>query len=191
MIKRAAPDQNDILIKRLRNLPEVSPPPGLRRGIMASLTPKTPGVWSRLRRLLFQPQTVTFVPIKWAPVLAVLLMVTVIPRLPSIDNAREQVAESVPLRQASLTLTFEHPGAQQVALIGTFNGWTPDGRVRTEKQGDLWIFHLSVDPGRYEYAFLVNGSEVVADPQAVFRRNNGFGPPNAIVYAGANGQNHI
>jgi hypothetical protein len=183
--------KKDIIIERLRKLPEVSPPAGLRSGIMASLCPKKPRLWTRVNRFLFQPRTVTFVPIKWAPVLAGLLMLAVIPRFAPLDSPQELVAESVPVNQATLTFTFEHPDAQQVALIGTFNGWTPDGRVRMEKQGNLWIFHVNVDPGRYEYAFLVDGREVVPDPRAVFHRNNGFGTPNSIVYATANGQNNI
>lgn len=191
MNPRPEKEINASVVERLRGLPEVSPPADLRPGIMASLAPKKPGWAARLRRFLVQPRTVTFVPIKWAPALAVLLLLAVIPRLTSMDNARKPMAEAVTTRQASLTFTFEHPHARQVALIGTFNRWMPDGQVKTEKQGDVWIFHVDVDPGRYEYAFLVDGQEIVPDPRAAFRRNNGFGIPNSIVYATANGQNHI
>lgn len=191
MTHKIEQDSTDRIIERLRGLPEVSPPAGLRRGIMAQLTPKRPSLWTRLRRFWFQPHTVSFVPIKWAPVLAGLLLVAVIPRLATIDRAPERSTPSTPAQQASLTLTFEHPDARQVALIGTFNQWTPDGQVKTEKQGNLWIFHVNVAPGRYEYAFLVDGREVVADPRAAFHRHNGFGTPNAVVYATVNGQNSI
>ena len=191
MTHRTEQDSTERIIERLRGLPEVPPPAGLRRGIMAQLRPKRPGLWTRMRRFWFQPHTVTFVPVKWAPLLAGLLLVAVIPRLSTIDRARELVAESPTHQQASLTLTFEHPDARQVALIGTFNQWTPDGRVKTEKQGNLWIFHVNVAPGRYEYAFLVDGREVIADPRAAFRRHNGFGTPNAVIYATTNGQNNI
>lgn len=187
------PDQHgrDPVIERLRNLPDVHPPVGLRNEIMASLSPKKPGWWSQLRQILLQPRTVTFVPIKWAPLLAGLLMLAVIPRLASIDSSKEMVAKSEPAEKSALTLTFEHPDAQKVALIGTFNRWVPGKRVRTEKQGNLWIFHLNVAPGRYEYAFLVDGQKVVPDPRAVFRRDNGFGTLNSIVYATANGHSDI
>lgn len=192
-MKDRQPDQDkyDLIIERLLNLPEVDPPEGLRSWIMASLSPKKPGVWTRLRRFFCQPHTVSFVPIKWAPVLVGLLLLAVIPRLIPVDRQATRVTQSASTQQAALTFTFENPHARQVALIGTFNGWTPDGRVRTEKKGDLWVFHIEVDPGRYEYAFLVDGQEIVPDPQAVFRRNNGFGTPNSIVYATANGQNNI
>jgi hypothetical protein len=189
--RRSVPEKYESIIERLRNLPDVSPPAGLRRGIMASLSPKKPGLWARWRRIWFEPRTVTFVPIKWAPVLAGLLMLAVIPRLPSIDGRHAGEMPPVKTQQASLTFTFEYPGAQNVALIGTFNRWMPDGRVRTEKKGDRWIFHIDVDPGRYEYAFLVDGRDVIPDPLAVFQSNNGFGTPNSIVYATADGQNNI
>lgn len=191
MTHRTEQDSTERIIEHLRGLPEVPPPAGLRRGIMAQLRPKRPGLWTRMRRFWFQPHTVTFVPIKWAPVLAGLLLVAVIPRLSIVDRTPELSTPSTPTQQASLTLTFEHPDARKVALIGTFNQWTPDGRVKTEKQGNLWIFHVNVAPGRYEYAFLVDGREVVADPRAAFRRHNGFGTPNAVIYATTNGQNNI
>ena len=184
-------DEYDPIVDRLRHLPELDPPAGLRSGIMASLTPKTPGVWTRFSRFLFQPRTVTFVPIKWAPVLAGLLMLAVIPRLGTISNFQEQASDPLPVKQAALTFTFEDPDARHVALIGTFNRWVPDGQVKTEKQGNRWIFRIDVAPGRYEYAFLVDGREVVPDPRAVFRRDNGFGVANSIVFATANGQNNI
>jgi hypothetical protein len=191
MTHRPEKEIPDRIVERLRNLPELTPPADLRPGIMASLAPKKPGWMARLRLFLVRPQTITFVPIKWAPALAVILLLAVVPRWTSMDNVRKPVAETATTRQASLTLTFEHPDARQVALIGTFNRWMPDGLVKTEKRGDVWIFHVDVEPGRYEYAFLVDGQEIVPDPQAAFSRNNGFGTPNSIVYATANGQNQI
>ena len=193
-MKNRQPDQDqyDSIIERLRRLPEVDPPADMRSWIMASLSPKKQGLWTQLRRYLFQPRTVTFVPIKWAPILAGLLMLAVIPSLlPVHQSSSLPVAQSVSTQQATLTFTFEDPNARQVALIGSFNRWTPGGGVKTEKHGHKWIFHIKVEPGRYEYAFLVDGEEIVPDPQAVFRRNNGFGTPNSIAYATANGQNNI
>jgi hypothetical protein len=189
--RKADQDKYDHIIERLMRLPQVEPPSDMRKWIMDSLAPKKQSLWTQLKRFLFQPHTVTFVPIKWAPVLAGLLMLALIPSLVPVQNPIPPAAESVPVRQATLTFSFEDPNARQVALIGSFNSWIPDGQVRTEKQGDRWVFHISVEPGRYEYAFLVDGEEIVPDPQAVFHRNNGFGAPNSIVYATANGQNNI
>ena len=144
--ERPDQDKNDLIIERLRGMPDVEPPGELRGWIMASLAPKTPGLWKRFRRFLSRPCTITFVHIKWAPVPAVLLLAALMLPLVSLDSPAPLVAESVPSKQATLTFTFEHPDARQVALIGTFNRWMPDGRVRTEKQGNRWIFHISVDP---------------------------------------------
>ena len=184
-------EKYDSIIDRLRRLPQVDPPATMRKRIMAALPPRKQGILAQLRRFLFQPRTITFVPIKWAPVLAGLLMIAVIPSLTPVQNPLHPVIESIPVKQATLTFTFEDPNAGQVALIGSFNGWRPDGAVRTEKKGSRWIFHIDVEPGRYEYAFLVDGDEIVPDPQAVFRRNNGFGTPNSIVYATINGHSQI
>lgn len=192
MKHRSSDRKNDeAIIERLRRLPQVDPPATMRKRIMASLPPRKTGIWAQLRQFLFQPRTVTFVPVKWAPVLAGLILIAVIPSLAPVRTPLPPAAETMPVRQATLTFTFEDSNARQVALIGSFNGWRPDGSVRTERQGNRWVFHIDVEPGRYEYAFLVDGDQIVSDPQANFRRNNGFGTPNSIVYATANGQNHI
>jgi hypothetical protein len=191
MTHRSEANEHDATIERLRRMPELAPPEGLRSSIMAALQPKTPGLWRRVRRFLFEPRTITFVPVKWAPVLVGLFVLAFLPRLTSMGTSPQLVAEAPPAAQATLVFTFERPDAQQVALIGSFNRWTPDKRVRTERQGNIWIFHLDVEPGRYEYAFLVDGRQIVPDPRAAFQRDNGFGPPNSIVYATANGRQAI
>ncbi len=49
--------------------------------------------------------------------------------------------------------------------------------------------HARAGAGAYEYAFLVDGHKVVADPGATFYKTDGFGSRNAVLYAESNGQN--
>jgi 1,4-alpha-glucan branching enzyme len=54
------------------------------------------------------------------------------------------------------------PEAQNVALAGTFNDWNrsshPMKRSRKgKKEEDYWQLRVSLEPGTYQYLFLVDG----------------------------------
>jgi hypothetical protein len=171
------------IIEQLGRLPDEEVPPEIYRGIMSRLTPKRPRLWHQMRFRLTRPVTVRFVPWRWVPALAAAILVLVVYRAP-LPPGRPTPGEPLAPEMAALTLTYDHPAARHVALIGSFSNWDPASPViRAERRGTRWIFHLEVRPGRYEYAFLVDGREVVPDPRAVFSRRDGFGTVNSIVYA--------
>jgi hypothetical protein len=177
----ASPERR--IIEQLGRLPDQEVPPEVFRGVMSRLAPKRPRLWHRLRFRLTRPVTVQFVPWHWAPGLAVAALVLVAYLAPLHRGSLSPDERPAP-EMAALTLAFDHPAAHHVALIGSFSDWDPASPlIRVERQGSRWIFHLEVQPGRYEYAFLVDGREVVPDPQAVFSRRDGFGAVNSIVYA--------
>ncbi len=76
------------------------------------------------------------------------------------------------------------PSAQDVALVGDFNDWD-QGATRLQKvsaQGaGLWTVEVSLPPGRYSYAFLVDGQRWVADPAAPRAVGDDFGRPSSVV----------
>ncbi|MFN8645700.1 MAG: isoamylase early set domain-containing protein [Gemmatimonadales bacterium] len=55
------------------------------------------------------------------------------------------------------------PGAAQVALIGDFNDWDPRANPLRRQAGE-WSVTLRLPPGRYRYAFVLDGRRWVADP---------------------------
>lgn len=180
------PPSEKRIIEALARLPQAEAPPSLYPGIMARLSPKRPHLWHRLRFRLTRPVTVRFVPWRWAPGLAAAALALVLAvQLAPFESRTPLVPGDLPgAGTATLTLAFEHPGAQEVALIGSFSGWDPQSPlIRVERRGSRWTFRLEVPPGRYEYAFVVDGREIVPDPQAVFSRRDGFGAVNSIVYA--------
>lgn len=76
------------------------------------------------------------------------------------------------------------PGAGSVALVGDFNDW--DGTatpMRTASNGALWTVTISLTPGHYRYAFLVNGSRWLVDPAAP-RAQDDFDTPSSVVTVG-------
>ena len=57
------------------------------------------------------------------------------------------------------------PGAEEVILCGSFNNWeTHSHHLKRDKKG-VWRTYLSMEPGIYEYRFLVDG-QWQNDPEA-------------------------
>jgi 1,4-alpha-glucan branching enzyme len=52
------------------------------------------------------------------------------------------------------------PNAGSVCVAGTFNGWKPGATPLTEVVRGHWFKYLRLNPGRYEYHFLVDGKRV-------------------------------
>ena len=62
---------------------------------------------------------------------------------------------------------FVDPAATHVALAGDFNGWSTEASPLTATAVEgVWSLTLPMTPGRYEYAFVVDGDRWVADPLA-------------------------
>ena len=61
-----------------------------------------------------------------------------------------------------VVLDLYAPSAKQVELVGTFSDWAPKAfRLKGPDAVGYWAIAVKLPPGRYEYAFLVNGSQVV------------------------------
>jgi len=68
----------------------------------------------------------------------------------------------VPVKQTrNILFQYRSSKAQDVSIIGDFNDWTP--QPLTKDQKNLWKIVLSLEPGEYQYNFLVNG-KVITDP---------------------------
>ena len=78
------------------------------------------------------------------------------------------------------------PQAASVALVGDFNDWDPARSPMQTAQG-VWATTVPLAPGRYRYAFLVNGVEWRADPGAPRARDDEFGTPSSVITVGGNG----
>ena len=78
------------------------------------------------------------------------------------------------------------PQASSVALVGDFNDWDPARSPMRTAQG-IWATTVPLAPGRYRYAFLVNGVEWRADPGAPAARDDEFGTPSSVITVGGKG----
>ena len=83
-------------------------------------------------------------------------------------------------------VTFRFPGslaprANQIAVLGPFNGWNPHIHVMTKTPEGSWVIRLYLPPGRAVYCFDVDGSSWL-DPNDEGRIPNGWGSEYSVRY---------
>ncbi len=67
----------------------------------------------------------------------------------------------------------------KVSIAGTFNGWNPDKHI-LKKKGDMFELNVLLEPGQYQYKFVVNGIWCV-DPERPDWSPNEYGSLNSVV----------
>jgi 1,4-alpha-glucan branching enzyme len=106
----------------------------------------------------------------------------------TLAGSRFRPAPDAAVTAASSGVSFViyAPGAQSVALVGDFNGWdvaaTP--LFPTGSSG-AWVVSVPLPPGRYRYAFLIDGARWLADPGAPRAPDDDFGTPNSVLTVGS------
>jgi Glycogen recognition site of AMP-activated protein kinase len=78
-------------------------------------------------------------------------------------------------------LALLQPGARSVSVAGDFNGWNPAHTPLERSVGGMWTATIPLKPGRYEYMFVVDGKQWIADPLATDAATDGFGAQNAVL----------
>jgi 1,4-alpha-glucan branching enzyme len=79
-----------------------------------------------------------------------------------------------------VSLEVFHPGAAQVFVAGSFNGWNPSA-IPLRPQGDgRWAVDLILRRGKYEYRFFVDG-QWRDDPLSPAYVSNPFGGFNCVL----------
>jgi len=69
--------------------------------------------------------------------------------------------------------------AGEVALVGDFNDWDPRAQPLTRQDG-AWSVTLRLRPGRYRYAFVVDGDHWFNDPNHPAAQDE-FGTPTSVI----------
>jgi hypothetical protein len=87
---------------------------------------------------------------------------------------------------AGVPFVLYAPGAQSVTVVGDFNGWdTGATPLRRTGAAGAWVVTVPLSPGRYRYAFLIDGTRWVADPGAPRAPDDDFGTPNSVLTVGS------
>ena len=82
--------------------------------------------------------------------------------------------------QKRICLELYAPDAQMVFVAGSFNGWQESTMPLYKQTGDRWVVELMLDPGKYEYRFVVDG-EWSDDPLSSAYISNPFGGLNCVL----------
>ena len=75
------------------------------------------------------------------------------------------------------------PQARSVVVVGDFNDWDPRATPLQPGSGASWATQVALAPGRYRYAFLVDGKQWMHDPTAPLSEED-FGSRNSILTVG-------
>jgi 1,4-alpha-glucan branching enzyme len=77
------------------------------------------------------------------------------------------------------TFAYNDSNAQSVSLVGDFTDWEQNAIPLKKQKNGVWKATVSLEPGNYEYRFLVDG-EWRNDQECQNRRPNTFGAENCI-----------
>ena len=156
-----------------------SVPAGMTQSIMNQIQSKEvtiqPSWWERLKHVLSIPRfSFRWIGAAAVSVIAVVLFVNFIWLSPeNYPNGLTEVQFS--LRAGAEPLS-------SVAVVGDFNDWSPNKHLLNDENKDgIWTATLRLEPGRYEYMFILDGQEWVPDPEAYRYVRDGFGNKNAVI----------
>ena len=83
-------------------------------------------------------------------------------------------------RKKPVRFTLRAAPDSVICVVGTFNSWNPQAH-RLERDGDgVYAAKLLLEPGRYEYKFLVNGQWHI-DPRCAAQVRNAYGTVNNVL----------
>lgn len=100
-------------------------------------------------------------------------------------SATPSPAESGP---RGFQFVLVEPRAVKVSLVGDFNDWDATRTPMHRTSGDgLWTAIVALEPGRYRYAYLIDGHRWLADPTAPAAHDDDYGTPNSVVTVGRRG----
>jgi 1,4-alpha-glucan branching enzyme len=87
--------------------------------------------------------------------------------------------------QKGVLFSLSVAGAKVVSVVGSFSEWEPVALSDEDRNG-IWTTEIPLAPGRYEYAFIIDGRWLGQDPSAdEYIRS--FGEYSSVRYVGGGG----
>jgi hypothetical protein len=165
------------------------PGPEVDRAVMAAVreraVPGRPAGWRWLVESRIQVRPALAVAAALALVIASVAITSLV-RAPTV--VRPTVGGGGEAGTVLVRFELHAPEARDVALAGSFNGWsgTSNVFVRSPESG-LWTVTLALPPGEYVYLFVVDGERWVPDPRAHAQVEDEFGQTNSVLVVGPRG----
>ncbi len=97
------------------------------------------------------------------------------------------VAKAAPAAPAASAggVTFAWKGGGgSVAVAGEFNAWNTTADPLTKQADGSWALTRKLEPGRYMYKFVIDGTNWKEDPNAQETADDGYGGKNSVVIVG-------
>ncbi len=97
-------------------------------------------------------------------------------------EAFEELKEPGP-GEVEVRFSYQPPvDVDEVYLSGQFNDWDPEGTLMTDDTGDgIYDVVIYLEPGEYEYKFVVDGDNWITPEDAEDYAPDGFGGENAVI----------
>ncbi len=165
-------------LRGLEGLPPVDVTPAVLRRIAGR--PGRRGVLARTARWAWSPRQVSFsLRPAWALAAALLLVVGGTFAIPGRGPGGSPAPAVVAPQVARVIVQFRlgDATAHRVSLVGDFTGWNSGIELRQVAPG-IWSYELPLEPGVYNYGFLVDGAIWRPDPLAP-QVTDGFGGTNS------------
>lgn len=181
----------EMVVAEAAQLPRMTPSAKFLSQLKAKVASPPVRLWDRVRMAITMPHT-----LEWnlagamaAACVAVVAMAGVLRMMPErivevpVGQAPVQTIASPanPEPKVFVRLVLLQPEAQSVSVAGDFNGWNP-GQTKLERsEGGVWTATIPLRPGRYQYMFVIDGKQWIADPLAGEASGDGFGSENAVL----------
>lgn len=181
----------EMVLTEAAHLPRMAPSLKFFSELKAKVAPPVPSWWERLWAAVTTPRT-----LEWnlagaaaaacVAIVAIVGLFTVMP-----ERAVEVPVATTPAQTIAAGTTQEptvfvrlvllQPGARSVSVAGDFNGWDPAQTKLERSDGGMWTATIPLKPGRYQYMFVIDGKQWIADPLAAEEATDGFGAQNAVL----------
>ena len=96
-----------------------------------------------------------------------------------INKKTESNVPRAKIVQSKIKFEYSALEAKEVSLAGNFNRWDSQANPMKKDKKGIWKVTLSLQPGRYEYRFFVDGNWE-NDPSCSSRVANEFGGENCV-----------
>ena len=181
----------ELVLAEAARLPRVTPSAAFFSELKAKIAPPPISWLTRIRAAITVPRTLEWnlagaLAAACVAIVAIGGLFTLVP-----ERIREVPVTAGPTHTVAVVrnqeptvfvrLVLLQPGAHSVSVAGDFNGWNPAHTPLERSEGGMWTATIPLKPGRYQYMFVIDGKQWIADPLAPEEETDGFGAQNAVL----------
>ena len=173
------------ITRHIREIRYLDPPDNLLPSVMEAIRHTQFPWWRRMIHWARSPRSLSFSPLQVACLSSVLVLLSFLSAIYLVPGKPRDAFKPGLQGRAPVILTLNMPEVQSVSVVGTFNNWHEQGyEMKRDNSENTWTLAVTLPVGRYEYAFVLDGHELIPDPQAELFADDGFGNQNAVLIVG-------